>query len=426
MILKAVDSINSIIQCCMFILISNYCIEHQKKHTLAKTTVYIIVLLTIVQLTTMFVGNSSIGAIFIHTTMIVSGAIVYKRDFLGAAISFSIIYLSIILNMLIFSNLFFLYFEYKISGEYLSVAFIIFIYFPQFLMSYFILSNKEVIYKVYLSIKSKNISTILIIVITIIADFIMSFNAIIHNLDNPVFEQVVFLLLSIFIIGITIYFINIESNLKKVELLNKSLEEKISELKKIKHDYGSQISYLYGLYLMEQQDRIGEFLKNIIDGYKNTTSEVKLDVKDTTLIKLIVNSIDHKGISIKVDEMVPLDEIALSENEIQRIISNILINAVTAMNRKGIININTYYCENNVIIKIQNNGPKIDECILEKIFDEGFTTKDNKDKDNGFGLAIVKELVEKNNGSISVYSSLELTEFIIKLNRISSKDKLIN
>jgi len=50
---------------------------------------------------------------------------------------------------------------------------------------------------------------------------------------------------------------------------------------------------------------------------------------------------------------------------------------------------------------------------LLNIFKTGFTTKDNTEKGHGFGLSIVKELVEKYDGQISVASSKELTEFRI-------------
>ena len=105
----------------------------------------------------------------------------------------------------------------------------------------------------------------------------------------------------------------------------------------------------------------------------------------------------------------------MSEIDFQRVISNILRNAVTAMNSTGFIEIKTYHSLNFNIIKIKNNGPKIKEDIIDKIFQTGFSTKENKNKDNGFGLSIVKELVEKNSGFIEVESNDVFTEFIIKI-----------
>ena len=62
---------------------------------------------------------------------------------------------------------------------------------------------------------------------------------------------------------------------------------------------------------------------------------------------------------------------------------------------------------------IQNDGPEIPQDYLLKIFETGFTTKSNSEKGHGYGLSIVKELIEKNHGKINVRSSSELTEFRI-------------
>lgn len=116
-----------------------------------------------------------------------------------------------------------------------------------------------------------------------------------------------------------------------------------------------------------------------------------------------------------VDEQALLEDANMSEMEIQRVISNILKNSITAMNEKGLITIRTYYNINSVVIKIQNNGPKIEKKIINKIFDVGFTTKNDKNKDHGFGLAIVKELVEKQGGKVTVSSNDSITEFTINI-----------
>lgn len=253
-----------------------------------------------------------------------------------------------------------------------------------------------------------------LIIMTVVADFIISFNFIMHDRDNPLFMNFLFLILGLFIIGITIYFSNIENKSKEINILNKELEEKINDLKKVKHDYGAQISYLYGMHLMGKYDRLGESLKAIINGHNNIISEVKIS-DNNSMITMIINGINHKGINIMVDEQALLEDANMSEMEIQRVISNILKNSITAMNEKGLITIKTYYNINSVVIKIQNNGPKIEKKIIDKIFDVGFTTKNDKNKDHGFGLAIVKELVEKQGGKVTVTSNDSITEFTINI-----------
>lgn len=215
-------------------------------------------------------------------------------------------------------------------------------------------------------------------------------------------------------IGITIYFSNIEKKSNQVLIANSFLEKKNEELKKIKHDYGSQISYLYGLHLMKKYDKLGDALKNIINDNSAISSEVDVINKPNSSIADIVYGIDHNGINIIINDEINFDDVNISEIDYQRVISNILRNAVTALDGKGIIEITTYYSIKSIIVKIKNNGPKIDESIIDKIFQSGFTTKENTNKENGFGLSITKEIIERNNGNISVKSKDSFTEFKIK------------
>lgn len=414
MIINIADFINTILQCIMIICTINYCTDEKYKKNKIQELIYIVTLVVIVQIVTKITGNSSLGVIVIHGILLVYGAIVFKKDPLGATIGFSIIYLFININLIICSNIFYEYIVPHIPDGYTEIGVVIFLYLPQYIMTYFVLLKRKIIYKLYRTIKSKNFSAIPLILVTVIIDFINSFNLIIHDIDNPLFKELIFLLLGIFMAILTIYFANIEKNAREITKLNNALEEKVNELKKVKHDYGAQISYLYGMHLMKKYDRLGELLKDIIDGHNNITSDVRV-TDDDSVISMIVNSIDNKGINIIVDEQADLYEAGISEMELQRVISNILRNSITAIKSNGVITIKTYYGLNNIIIKIQNNGPKIEENIIDKIFEVGFSTKDDKGSNHGFGLAIVKEIIESYCGNISVSSSEKFTEFIIKL-----------
>lgn len=119
-------------------------------------------------------------------------------------------------------------------------------------------------------------------------------------------------------------------------------------------------------------------------------------------------------VDVLIDERVELEHIKVNELDMQRIISNIVKNSVEALKGKGLLMIKSFYDYNSIVISIQNNGPEINKNIIGKIFEQGFSTKENKNKENGFGLYIVKELVNKYRGDINVKSNKDLTEFIIK------------
>ena len=195
--------------------------------------------------------------------------------------------------------------------------------------------------------------------------------------------------------------------------LNNSLEIKNNELRKVKHDYGAQISYLYGLHLMKRYDDLGKALKNIIEKNSSVNSGAEVIDDKNSFLSLALKPAIEKGIHVIIDENSEADLSYINEIDLYRIVSNIISNAIKAMDGQGIIIAETYDTLKNTIIKIENNGPEIPEKDLENIFKEGFTTKDNSDKSHGYGLSIVKDLVEKYNGKIVVKSNSDLTEFRI-------------
>ena len=412
MIINISDSFNSMLQSIMFIYVSNYC--SKTKRSILSIVTWIVILWGVIQGITLIVGNSSLGTIFIHLIILISGAIIFKEDPLDAMIGFSIVYFAVGIIMMVTSNIYLGCIVSMLPVQYLQLGMFIFIYLPQYILFAMILCNMNFIKSIYKVFKSKSISIISLIIVTVLIDFIVSFNGLAYDMDNPLFKEFLFIFLGFFMIGITIYFSNIEKKSNQVLIANSFLEKKNEELKKIKHDYGSQISYLYGLHLMKKYDKLGDALKNIINDNSAISSEVDVINKPNSSIADIVYGIEHKGINIIINDEINFDDVNISEIDYQRVISNILRNAVTALDGKGIIEITTYYAIRSVIVQIKNNGPKIDESIIDKIFDTGFTTKENQNKENGFGLSITKEIVEKNNGSISVKSNDSFTEFKIK------------
>ena len=412
MIINISDSFNSMLQSIMFIYVSNYC--SKTKRSIISMITWIVILWGVIDGITLITGNSSLGTIFIHLIILISGAIIFKEDPLDAMIGFSIVYFAVGIIMMVTSNIYLGCIVSMLPVQYLQLGMFIAIYLPQYILFAIILCNMNFIKSIYKVFKSKSISIISLIIVTVLIDFIVSFNGLAYDMDNPLFKEFLFIFLGFFMIGITIYFSNIEKKSNQVLIANSFLEKKNEELKKIKHDYGSQISYLYGLHLMKKYDKLGYALKNIINDNSAISSEVDVINKPNSSIADIVYGIEHKGINIIINDEINFDDVNISEIDYQRVISNILRNAVTALNGKGIIEVTTYYAIRSVIVQIKNNGPKIDESIIDKIFDTGFTTKENQNKENGFGLSITKEIIERNNGSISVKSNDSFTEFKIK------------
>lgn len=91
---------------------------------------------------------------------------------------------------------------------------------------------------------------------------------------------------------------------------------------------------------------------------------------------------------------------------IDRILSNLMSNAVDAMSDRGKLTIRTGVERGFIKILISDTGKGIPKENLDRIFEPFFTTK-NIDQGCGLGLTIVGEIIKNYKGEIEVESTQE-------------------
>lgn len=102
-------------------------------------------------------------------------------------------------------------------------------------------------------------------------------------------------------------------------------------------------------------------------------------------------------------------------NMLNQVFMNILVNACQSIENTGKINIKSEYKNNNLIVKIKDNGKGIAPDKIDKIFSVGYTTK-GVGVGTGLGLAISEKIIQKHKGKITVNSELGVgSEFIITI-----------
>ncbi len=117
---------------------------------------------------------------------------------------------------------------------------------------------------------------------------------------------------------------------------------------------------------------------------------------ETTLI-LYHNQI-KQGIDVK-KELSELPIIQGYPDELVQVWTNIIHNALQAMEGKGTLTLRTQQGAENILVAISDTGGGIPEAIRDKIFNPFFTTK-KAGEGSGLGLDIVKKIVEKHDGRI--------------------------
>jgi PAS domain S-box-containing protein len=101
-------------------------------------------------------------------------------------------------------------------------------------------------------------------------------------------------------------------------------------------------------------------------------------------------------------------------DELNQVWTNLVHNALQAMDSKGTLRIDATKQNTNLIVSITDSGQGIPAEIIPKIFEPFFTTKP-AGEGSGLGLDIVKKIIEKHQGSISVNSVPGKTTFTVLL-----------
>lgn len=163
--------------------------------------------------------------------------------------------------------------------------------------------------------------------------------------------------------------------------------------------------------------RITEIVKSLKSySYQEKTPIQSIDIHDglnDTLVML--RSQLKKGITVQREYDQNLPHIEAYGNELNQVWTNIIDNAITAMNGQGILKIKTFGEDNWVIVQISDNGHGIPKDVKAKIFDPFFTTK-SPGEGTGLGLNISQNIIiDEHHGEINVVSKPGETCFEVKL-----------
>ncbi|PLX23924.1 MAG: hypothetical protein C0600_13985 [Ignavibacteria bacterium] len=131
-----------------------------------------------------------------------------------------------------------------------------------------------------------------------------------------------------------------------------------------------------------------------------------------TVLTLYHNQLKH-GIEV-LRRFNPIPRILCYPDELNQVWTNLIHNAIQAMQYQGQLEISVGLLETCIEVRITDSGHGIPEDIRDKIFDPFFTTKE-AGEGTGLGLDIVKRIIEKHSGTIDVESEPGSTTFAVCL-----------
>lgn len=177
--------------------------------------------------------------------------------------------------------------------------------------------------------------------------------------------------------------------------------------------------------ILNSTKELNNFINSILDLTKIESQNLTLRKESKDINKIVEGIIEKlefeaKAKEIKIDsDLSPLYPIEVDSVLMNRVISNLVENAIKYAGKGKTIGIRTWDDAQWVYLEIKDNGVGIGEEDLLHIFDKFYRVKNDSThaiKGSGLGLFLVKYFIELHNGVISAHSKLgEGTSFIIKL-----------
>jgi two-component system sensor histidine kinase HydH len=167
---------------------------------------------------------------------------------------------------------------------------------------------------------------------------------------------------------------------------------------------------------LEKLDSIEKSVEQIdsyIDKTLNFVRTKPLVIENVSLVEIISNAlpptISNERVKVDYSQCKNIT-LQCDSTKMTVIFSNIIQNALDAIEEEGQIVIGVKENNNGIIIEIQDSGSGIPVELLSKVFDPMVSTKVGG---TGLGLVSCKKLVEQHNGTISITNNP--TIFTIKL-----------
>ena len=161
-------------------------------------------------------------------------------------------------------------------------------------------------------------------------------------------------------------------------------------------------------------------ISDLVLAIKEYTYMDQSPVQNVDIIKSLENTLtimNHKlkrGVMVKRDyQKVPLLVNSFG-SELNQVWTNLIDNAIDAMEGKGELRVRTYRDDSCVVVEIGDNGPGISPEVKAHIFEPFFTTK-AVGQGTGLGLDTVQRIVRKHRGNIQVNSVPGDTRFQVWL-----------
>lgn len=192
----------------------------------------------------------------------------------------------------------------------------------------------------------------------------------------------------------------------------KALAEELTGIKKMawslraqNHEFMNKLHTIGGLIQLEEYDEALKFISSVANEKKTVSTIVTKKIKDVSVAAILLakySKAEEARVKLTIDENSSLTKLPhyITSEELVSILGNLIENSLDEIKNDGSGDIYIKIYEENDILRIivKDNGPGIRSDIRDKIYDMGVTSKNGQ---RGYGMYLVKNIVDEAKGSIN-------------------------
>ena len=178
-----------------------------------------------------------------------------------------------------------------------------------------------------------------------------------------------------------------------------------------RHDFLNHLQVVYSLIEMREYEEANRYIEQVYGDIQSVSQALKTACAPVNaLLRAKMAEAQQRGINVELSVHAVWDNLPLPAWEMCRVLSNLIDNAMDALEGKSsprlLITLNEDV--KSFSFEVKNNGPAIPEKHLNSIFEPGFS---GKGEGRGMGLHIARETMRGAMGDLTVESSAEYTAF---------------
>jgi two-component system CitB family sensor kinase len=175
------------------------------------------------------------------------------------------------------------------------------------------------------------------------------------------------------------------------------------------HEFANRLHTLVGLVELGHTDEAVQFVTDLSAARGELTDQLVEAIGEPKLAALILAKVslaDERGVRLRVMPDSRVGQRITGVTEVLTVVGNLVNNAIDAAAQAAgerEVELTLVAAESDLMIRVRDSGPGVPQHMRDRIFTDGVTTKESPaGARRGLGLALVRQIVERRGGMISV------------------------